>query len=285
MPRSLHGGSTRTRSNAVVALRLGGVGRTHVDDVRAHTCGRAAQRVGAAGVALDGDDLALRWPSARRGAWSCRRARRTGRARARRAAGVEQLRDGHRGARLRHQQARSATRASRTRRTARRGSARRPSVRVGTGRRSASASGAILSVLARSDGLGGLVVGGHQRAGVGRAERVEPQLGDPLGMRVGERGLRRACGRAALATSGRASRAARRRTALTSPAPRGASALASSTDSPTAACAGHAVQEGQLEDAEPQRGQHRRVELRRRPARRAWRSRDRAWPRAGRSRR
>ena len=47
---------------------------------------RALQRPRAAGVALDRDDLAARRPSAPRGASSCRPARRTGRARARRAA-------------------------------------------------------------------------------------------------------------------------------------------------------------------------------------------------------
>ena len=57
-------------------------------------------------------------------------------------------------------------------------------------------------------------------------------------------------------TIARASRAARRRTALTRPAPPRDSALASSTDSPTAAWAGHAIEVGELEGAEPQRGHH-----------------------------
>ena len=67
------------------------------------------------------------------------------------------------------------------------------------------------------------------------------------------------------AISARASRAARRRTAFTSPAPRGESGLTSSTDSPTAAWCGDAVEERELEDAEAQRGQHRGLE----PAHRA----------------
>jgi hypothetical protein len=39
-------------------------------------------------------------------------------------------------------------------------------------------------------GLGRAVAGRHQRAGVLRAQRVEPQLGDPFGMRVAQGGLR-----------------------------------------------------------------------------------------------
>ncbi len=82
-----------------------------------------------------------RCPSARRGGWSCRRGRRRGRAPARRAAGASELRDGHRGARLRHQQAVLATRGSRTCRSGASRISASPSTRVGRAGAAASSLG------------------------------------------------------------------------------------------------------------------------------------------------
>ena len=189
MPRSLQGGSTRTRSKR----RLGRA-RSRPRSGRRRSsrpCARAvrAQRVGAAGVAARRRRSRPRRPSARRGGWSCRRARRTGRARARPGAGAS---------------ARATAIAARdcgiSRPCSHSGARRR---RTGASRISASSldarwrTGQALGELAAVDlervgaqrGLGGLVVGGHQRAGVVGAERVEPQLRDPLRVGVGERGL------------------------------------------------------------------------------------------------
>ena len=152
---------------------------------------RAPQRVGAAGMALDGDQLAL--VAHQRGE--------VGRLAAGRGAQVEhalagprreQPRDRHRGARLRHERAAAPTPATANasngpsstqalgqagRRAGRHGQARRELGRVGAQRVDAQR------------GLGRLVAGGHQRARLVRAERVPPQLGDPLGVGVRERGL------------------------------------------------------------------------------------------------
>ena len=171
--------------------------------------------------------------------------------------------DGHRRARLGHEQALLPLgRGERVERR-RRARARRAAVAGARGTPGAASSAAVVrSVLARSDGLGGPVAGRHQRAGRGR-RRARPTTAarsSPGGSAAARpaRASRRAARRPAPAPRG----AARRSTALTSPAPRGASALASSTDSPTAACGGHAVQVGELEEPEPQRGAA--------PAGRAW---------------
>ena len=144
----------------------------------------------------------------------------------------------------------------------------------------------VRSVLARSDGLGGLVVGRHQRArGLGRRSVSHHSSRDPLGVRVRQRGLRRAWRPGSAATSGRASRVGAAQDGVDEAgAARARRALASSTDSPTAACGGDAIEKGQLEDPEPQRGEDRRVELRGVPARSGARSRGRASRRAGRCR-
>ena len=201
-------------------------------------CAVCAQRLGAARRASRRRRSRPRCPSARRGGWSCRRARRTGRARARRAAGASARETAIAARDCGISSAAAPTPAPRRCRTARRGSAPRASTTC-AGSRSASSLGRRLERVGAQRRLGRLVVGGHQRArGLG-AERVEPQLArsTPGGecasaacaaVRVGE--LRR--------RAGAPSRAARRSTALTRPAPRGASRLASSTDSPTAACAG-----------------------------------------------
>ena len=164
-----------------------------------------------------------RRPSAPRGAWSCRRGRRTGRARARRAAGAS---------------ARETAIAARdcgiSRPCSHSGEAKVSNGRVEDQRlgqlgdrvRAAGARPAprrsIRSVLARSDGLGGLVVGGHQRA---RAVSAPSASHHSRAIHSGCECLSAACSGVAsgsAATSGRASsRAARRSTALTRPAPRG----------------------------------------------------------------
>ena len=85
--------------------------------------------------------------------------------------------------------------------------------------------------------------------------------------------------------SGRASLAARRRTALTRPAPPRLWRLASSTDSPTAAWAGTRSMNASWKHAEPQRRQHAQARASRSAAARASRSRGRASPCAARRRR
>ena len=191
---------------AEVASRAGRRGRGRRRRARAaarhRRCGprrsaapmRAAVRRSASarpGMALDGDDA----PRAlhQRGE--------VGRLAARRGAQVEHAlagprrehaRDGHRGARLRHEAALLPERRRRTRRTARR--ARAP--RVGPARDARPPEGprrappaSARSVLTRSAASAGSLSGRHQRAGRVRAERVEPQLRDPLGMGVAQRGL------------------------------------------------------------------------------------------------
>ena len=87
--------------------------------------------------------------------------------------------------------------------------------------------------------LGRLVVGGHQRAGgLGAERRPTTARAIHSGCEWLERRLRGVAVRQRGRRSGAPRATARRRTALTRPAPRGASRLASSTDSPTAACAG-----------------------------------------------
>ena len=174
VPRSLHGGSTSTRSNARRRAGCVGVAGADVDDRRAHARGGPAQRVGAAGVLLDGDDLAL----------VAHQRREVGGLAAGRGAQVEHALARLRARALARPPSPRATAASAGRRShsgaskrverARRGSAPRSSTRVRQGRRSASSGAVVLSVFARSDGLGGLVVGGHQRAGVSarRARRT-----------------------------------------------------------------------------------------------------------------
>ena len=186
----------RVDEHAVVAPPAGGSAAsavrtsTQVAPIRRR---RAPQRVGAAGVALDGDERrprraisAARWVVLPPGAAHRSSTRSPG-------AAPSSARDGHRGARLRHEQALAATRARRTRRTARRArSARRSPAGVGRHREPLrEVRGGDPQRVGAQRGLGGLVVGGHQRArGVG-AERVPPQPRDPLGVRVAQRGLLR----------------------------------------------------------------------------------------------
>ena len=231
---------------------------------------RAAVRRSASarpGVALDGDDRPD--PRHQRGEM--------GRLAARRGAQVEhavarprpeQPRDRHRRARLRHEAALAPTAARRTRRTA--PSSTSPSGRPGAGWRAdrqrapparrgrrAACSRAARPRPARCPAA----ISARAASG---PERVPPQRRDPLGVRVAQRRLAPAWLRRAPPRAAAASRAPRRSTALTSLAPPGDSRLASSTDSPTAAWAGHAIQVGELVEAEPQRGPHQRLELRHR---------------------
>ena len=205
-----------------------------------------------------------RRPSARRGGWSCRRARRTGRARARPAAG--------RAARATAIAARDCgmsrpvaptagePNASNGRVEDQRLGASRPGARRPAGAR--RALGAVVrSVLARSAASAGSLSAAISARGVVGAERLEPQLGDPLGVRVARARPAAGVPSGSAPTSARASRAARRRTALTSPAPRGRVGLGQLDRLADRRVGGHAVEEGELEDA--------RAAARRAPAGRA----------------
>ena len=264
-------------------LRLGGVAGAHVDDVRAHARGGAAQRVGAAGVALDGDDLAL--VAHQRGE-------------------VRRLAAG-RGAQVEHALAglRVERRARRPSRRATAASAGPPPTpasrrrRTGASRISASpstcASGpagarpaprrAILSVLARSAASAGSL-----SAAISARASAAPSASNHssaihsgcecasaacAGVRVGQRVDERPRLARGAAQDGVDEAGAARRVGL--------GQLDRLADR---GVRGHAVEKGQLEDPEPQRGQHRRVELGGRPAGERLRSRGRAWPRAGRCR-
>ena len=141
------------------------------------------------------------------------------------------------------------------------------------------------SVLARRAVSAGSLSAAMQRARGVRAERLRPQRGDPLGVGVAQRGLGRRVARAAPRRARRASRAARRRTALTSRAPPGESRLDELDGLADGGVGGDAVEEGELVEAEPQGGEHERLEPRERAARRAPRSGGRASPGAGRRRR
>jgi hypothetical protein len=174
-------------------------------------------------------------PSAPRGAWSCRRAPRTGRARARRAAG-EQPGDRHRRARLRHERPcvpqRRAEGVEGPSSTSPRGDR---SMRLATGS-SARAPPRSCAGCWRAARLGRrLPAASSARAVSGRARPTT--VGDPLGCEwrsaasaacVGQRADQRAALARAAAQHGvdEPGAAGRRR------------ALTSSTDSPTAACAG-----------------------------------------------
>ena len=168
--------------------------------------------------------------------------------------------DRHRGARLRHERAllpqRRAERVERRLEHQRLGQARR---RGGSPRAAAAASS--LGAWSGARWRAAPPRPGGCRPPSARARR--PARARRTTARRSTRGcewrsgrLRRRAPRAAPRRARGASRAARRSTALTSPAPRGASALASSTDSLTAACGGDAVQERELEDA---RGAARRA--------------------------
>ena len=195
---------------------------------------------------------------------------------------VERARDRHRGARLRHEQALLPQR--RRERVERRVERRGPRAAVGGVRGDGQA---LRSRVGRSQRVGrtaasaGSLPAAISARAVSGAERVEPQLGDPVRMRVAQRRLGgRGVGQG-VRPAPRASRAARRRTALTSPAPRRDSRLASSTDSPTAACAGTRSRNASWKHAEPQRGEHGGLELARPAGRPASRSRGRASRGAG----
>ena len=174
--------------------------------------------------------------------------------------GRQHARDGHRGTRLRHQQ--SVAPLGRVERVEGRVEHQRlgqPFDRVrrqALGERLARRSAACWPA-AR---LGRLVVGGHQRARRVGAERVPPELRDPLGMRVLERGLRgRGVGERGDDRPRLARGASQDRVDQAGAARRvGLGQLDRLADGGVRR---DAVQEGQLEDPEPQRGQDRRVEL------------------------
>ena len=198
---------------------------------------------------------------------------------------VERAGDGHRGARLRHEQRPPAHSASRGRRTARR--ATRPSGSrsagcVATGRRSGELLRAsCASVFARSAvSAGSLPAAISARASSGPSG-VDHSSAIQSGMRVAQRGLggRGVRQRRRPARAPRA--AARRSTALTSPRRAAVARLTSSTDSPTAAWAG--TRRGRRAGRRPRRSarEHGRLELADRPAARAPRSCGRASSAAG----
>ena len=123
--------------------------------------------------------------------------------------------------------------------------------RAGTG----SSSRVGLQRVDAERGLGGLVSRRHQRPRLVGPERVEPQIGDPLRVRVPERRLGgRAVGKGSISAG--ASRAARRSTALTRPAPAREARLGQLDRLADRRVRGHAVQERELEHAEPQGGEH-----------------------------
>ena len=195
--------------------------------------------------------------------------------------------DRHRGARLRHEQALLPQR--RAEGVERRRRARGP--RAAGRRRARARAGARAAARRRSAAC--------WRAGPPRRARCRrPSARAPRPARArrttarrssagasGAAPPRRACRRAAPRRAPRASRAARRRTALTSPAPRGDESLGELDRLADRRVRGHAVEEGELEHAEPQRGEHRGLESLDRPRRPASRSRGRASRGAGRRRR
>ena len=207
-------------------------------------------------------------PSGRRGGWSCRRARRTGRARARRARARAPARRPSRRATAASAGPSCHSGAAKTSNGASSTSASgRPSgMRVGTGRRAASASGAIFSVLARTTASAGSLSAAISARASAAPSASNHSVRDPLGMRVARAPPAPAVVSGSASTSARASRAARRRTALTRPRAARRVGLGQLDRLADGGVRGHAVQERQLEDAEPQRGQHRRVELGGRPA-------------------
>ena len=177
-------------------------------------CASAVRRSASArpAMALDGDDPARCPASARPGAWSCRRARRTGRARARRAAGraaaptVIAARDCGMKRPSSHSGESNASNGP---------SSTRPFGQPGRGvARHGEAGGQLGGVRAQrvdaQRGLGRLVVGGHQRAGARpvRAPRTTARRSTP--------------GASGAARPRRASRRAARRRARPPRAPRGA---------------------------------------------------------------
>ena len=197
-----------------------------------------AQRLGAAGVLLDGDDLAL----------VAHQRREVGGLAAGGGAQVEHALARLGRERARRRPSRRVTAASagpaptRARRRCRRASSRisasGSSGTVCAGRRWASSSAVVRSVLARSAASAGSLSAAIRAFAAVAAPKVSHHR---RAIHSGCECFSAACfgvDSGSAATSGRASLTARRRTALTRPAPRGASALASSTDSPTAACAG-----------------------------------------------
>ena len=278
VPRPEHGGSTSTRSKSCavgVARRRPRRTRTLRARIRSHvsrSCARAPR------VALDGDDLAAALHQRGEVRRLGRPAPRTGRARARPAAGRASARRASRRATAGVTRARREGRRARRRRTGPRGPGPRARPPPGAAPSSAATStGSATRVLARTRGLGRLVVRGHERAGGVGSERVPPQRGQPrrvrvaqrrlLGRGVGQRGDERGrlAGRAPQDGVDQA-RARARLDQLDRLADRGV--------------AGHPVEEEQLEHAEPQRVEHRRVELSGgRPASRpiTWSSVSRRW--------
>ena len=260
MPRSLQGGSTRTRSNVSPSAAASASGGADVDDRRAHPLRRSCAAPRRGPGASRRRRSRPRCPSARRGGWSCRRGRRTGPARARPARARARAR----------RPSRRATAASAGRRR-HSGAAK---VSKGPSRISASSSTTVggealgqlgarssCSVLARSDAsAGSLSAAIRALRRLGAERRPTTAARSTPGASASARPAP-AWRRAARRRCARASRTARRRTALTSPAPLGASRLGQLDRLADRGVRGDAVEEGQLKDPEPQRGEHRRVEL------------------------
>jgi hypothetical protein len=107
--------------------------------------------------------------------------------------------------------------------------------------------------------LGRLVAGGHQRAGGVGAERLPPQLGDPGGVRVAQRGGRRPVVRQRADQGGRLARGPAQ-DRVDQPRPAARVLLGQLHRLTHRGVCGHAVEVGELEDPEPQRRQHRGLE-------------------------
>ena len=175
--------------------------------------------------------------------------------------------DGHRGARLGHEQALlPQRRGERVERRVDDEALRQAVGRVrATGRRSRSSAREIRSVLARSAAsAGSLPAAISARAASGpSASNHSSAIHSGCEWRsAASAGV--ASGSAS--TSARASRDARRSTALTSVAPRREDAFASSTDSPTAAWAGTRSRNASWKTPSRSAATHRRLELADRPA-------------------
>ena len=193
VPRPEHGGSTSTRSNTAPSGRRAAASATSTRTLAA--CSRCAVRASSpARRALRSTaTTSPRPPSAPPDGCSCRRARRTGRGRARPAGGrATARRASPRAIAARNAPARQAAEScasngpSSTSASGSTGSAW-----VTTGSSPASVGVGEQRVDAQRH-LARLVVVGHQRAGLG-AQLLTPQSGDPLGMGVLDSRLR-GCG-------------------------------------------------------------------------------------------
>ena len=130
---------------------------------------------------------------------------------------------------------------------------------LGTGSRAASSAAVVRSVLARSAGSAGSL-----SAAISASASAGPSVSHHSAAIHSGCEWRSAAAAGvssgSASTSPRASRAARRRTALTSPAPPRESSLASCTDSPDRGVGRDAVEVGELEGPEPQRRHDRGLE-------------------------